>query len=180
MTTVDLRPQAPHTAGHKRRIKPSVIVSVLILSIAAVIVVAPIVWALSTSLRTPATSFNLPPCWIPTHPRWSNYKSVFDQIPLGTFILNSVVVTGSIVLLQLITSTMSGYAFAMVRFRGSKALFALILATMMVPLQNHHHPGIPAHQISRTQRQPRSADPARRRQRVRHVSDAAILPADAT
>jgi multiple sugar transport system permease protein len=135
MTTVDLRPQAPHTAGHKRRIKPSVIVSVLILSIAAVIVVAPIVWALSTSLRTPATSFNLPPSWIPTHPRWSNYKSVFDQIPLGTFILNSVVVTGSIVLLQLITSTMSGYAFAMVRFRGSKALFALILATMMVPLQ---------------------------------------------
>ena len=109
--------------------------SVLVLTIAAVLVVAPIAWAVSTSLRTPATSFDLPPHWIPTHPVWSNYRAAFDKVPLATFILNSVVVTGLIVAGQLITSTMSGYAFAMVRFRGQKALFAIILATMMVPLQ---------------------------------------------
>jgi multiple sugar transport system permease protein len=44
-------------------------------------------------------------------------------------------VTGLIVVGQLITSTMSGYAFAMVRFRGNKALFGIILATLMVPIQ---------------------------------------------
>ena len=109
--------------------------SVLVLTIAAVLVVAPIAWAVSTSLRTPATSFDVPPHWIPTHPVWSNYSAAFDKVPLATFILNSVVVTGLIVAGQLITSTMSGYAFAMVRFRGQKALFAIILATMMVPLQ---------------------------------------------
>ena len=116
-------------------IKVRTLVSVLILGVAAVLVVSPVVWALSASLRTPATSFDLPPKWLLTHPVWSNYTAVFDKVPLATFIVNSVVVTGLIVLGQLITSTMSGYAFAMVRFRGQKALFAIILATMMVPLQ---------------------------------------------
>jgi multiple sugar transport system permease protein len=133
MTAVLDRPTA---ASHRRR-RPRItsLLSVTILTVAAVLVVAPLVWALATSLRTPATSFDQPPQWIPTHPTWSNYKAVFQQVPLGTFFLNSTLVTGLIVAGQLITSTMSGYAFAMVRFRGNKALFAIILATMMVPLQ---------------------------------------------
>ena len=115
--------------------KVRTLVSVLVLCVAAVLVVAPIVWALSTSLRTPANSFDLPPKWLPTDPVWANYTAVFDKVPLAGFIVNSVVVTGLIVVGQLITSTMSGYAFAMVRFRGQKTLFAIILATMMVPMQ---------------------------------------------
>ncbi|HKT00417.1 MAG TPA: carbohydrate ABC transporter permease [Rugosimonospora sp.] len=118
-----------------RRIRVTTVAGFLVLIAAAVLVVAPIVWALSTSLRTPATSFDQPPHWIPTHPVWSNYRAVFAKAPLATFILNSLVVTGLIVAGQLVTSTMSGYAFAMVRFRGQKTLFAIILATMMVPMQ---------------------------------------------
>jgi len=120
---------------HRRRVRLTAIAGVLVLIIAAVLVMAPIVWALSTSLRTSATSFDQPPHWIPTDPVWSNYTAVFDKAPLATFIINSLIVTGLIVAGQLITSTMSGYAFAMVRFRGQKALFATILATMMVPMQ---------------------------------------------
>ena len=137
MTAVLDRPTA---ASHKRRrlrLLPRItsLLSVTVLTVAAVLLVAPLLWALSTSLRTPATSFDQPPHWIPTHPVWSNYQAVFQKVPLGTFFLNSTLVTGLIVAGQLITSTMSGYAFAMVRFRGNKALFAVILATMMVPLQ---------------------------------------------
>ena len=137
MTAVLDRPTA---ASHKRRrlrLLPRItsLLSVTVLTVAAVLIVAPLLWALSTSLRTPATSFDQPPHWIPTHPVWSNYQAVFQKVPLGTFFLNSTLVTGLIVAGQLITSTMSGYAFAMVRFRGNKALFAVILATMMVPLQ---------------------------------------------
>jgi multiple sugar transport system permease protein len=106
----------------------------LLVVIAAAFVV-PILWAVSTSLRTPATSFDNPPQWIPQNPVWSNYTAVFEQVPLGTFFLNSVIVTGLIVILQLITSTMSGYAFALVRFRGKGAVFAMVLATLMVPAQ---------------------------------------------
>lgn len=108
---------------------------VIALLIAALVVVLPILWAVSTSLRTPATSFNEPPAWIPLHPVWHNYSAVLKSVPLPTFIENSVVVTGLIVGFQLITSTMSGYAFAMVNFRGRNALFAIILATLMVPAQ---------------------------------------------
>jgi multiple sugar transport system permease protein len=119
----------------RRRVRIGRLLSLTVLTFAAVLVVAPLLWALATSLRTPATSFDNPPQWIPTHPIFSNYQAVFDKVPLTGFFLNSVVVTGLIVAGQLITSTMSGYAFAMVRFRGNKALFAVILATMMVPIQ---------------------------------------------
>jgi multiple sugar transport system permease protein len=137
MTTVDLsRPTGgvPGVRG-KRRFRLGPVVSVLVLTVAALLVIAPIWWALSTSLRTPATSYNEPPHWIPTNPDWSNYRAVFQQVPMWQFIGNSVFVTGLIVVGQIITSTMSGYAFAMVRFRGRGPLFAVILATMMVPLQ---------------------------------------------
>ena len=143
MTTTENRPAAspatpapaPKAPRTRWRFRPGPIVSVLVLTIAAVIVAAPIVWTLSTSLRTPATSFDQPPHWIPFHPVWSNYSAVFDEVPMWQFIWNSVLITGLIVIAQIITSTMSGYAFAMVRFRGRGPLFGLILATMMVPVQ---------------------------------------------
>jgi multiple sugar transport system permease protein len=107
----------------------------LLLIVIAAVFVLPILWTVSTSLRVPAQSFDNPPQWIPLSPIWSNYSAVFEQVPLATFFLNSVLVTGAIVVLQLITSTMSGYAFALVRFRGKGAVFAMVLATMMVPAQ---------------------------------------------
>ncbi|MEA5457384.1 carbohydrate ABC transporter permease [Sinomonas sp. JGH33] len=106
-----------------------------LLAVIAAGFVLPILWTVSTSLRTPAESFSNPPQWIPLAPVWENYTAVFEQVPLATFFLNSVIVTGAIVALQLITSTMSGYAFALVRFRGKGAVFAMVLATMMVPAQ---------------------------------------------
>jgi multiple sugar transport system permease protein len=108
---------------------------VVMLIVAAAIVLAPLLWMVSTSLRTPATSFTNPPQWLPLDPIWANYRAVFDRIPLAAFFVNSVLVTGLIIGGQLVTCTLSGYAFAVVRFRGKNALFGLILATMMVPLQ---------------------------------------------
>lgn len=110
-------------------------VGLVLLIIIAALFVLPILWAVSTSLRLPAQSFSNPPQWLPLEPVWSNYTAVFEQVPLATFFLNSVVVTGLIVILQLITSTMSGYAFALVKFKGRGAIFAVVLATMMVPTQ---------------------------------------------
>jgi multiple sugar transport system permease protein len=107
----------------------------VILIAAAVLSLAPLVWTLSTSLRTPAEAFTNPAAWFPLHPDWSNYSAVFEEIPLLTFFVNSVIVTGLIVAGQTITCMMSGYAFAMIRFPGRGKIFMLFLATMMVPLQ---------------------------------------------
>ena len=110
-------------------------VEVVLLSAVAILVVAPIYWALVTSLRTPAQSFTNPPDWIPTHPMWSNYSAVFNNVPFWDFLGNSFLVTGCIVIGQMATCCLSGYAFARLQFRGREPLFWAVLATMMVPIQ---------------------------------------------
>lgn len=111
------------------------LLAILALSVVSLLTLAPLGWTIATSLRTPIESFTVPPEWIPRSPQWSNYRDVFDEIPYMRYLINSIVVTGSIVVGQLITSALGGYAFARLRFPGKNVLFWLILATLMVPLQ---------------------------------------------
>jgi len=110
-------------------------VEIILLSALALLVVSPIYWTIVTSLRTPAQSFSNPPDWIPTHPLWSNYPAVFGSVPFWSFLLNSFLVTGCIVIGQMVTCCLSGYAFARLKFRGRELMFWGVLATMMVPIQ---------------------------------------------
>lgn len=105
------------------------------LVLASIIILAPVVWAVATSLRTPSESFTLPPQWIPIHPHWSNYGNVFSQIPYGQYVLNSLIVCVGVVAGQLFTAALAGYAFARLPFPGKGLFFWLILATLMIPLQ---------------------------------------------
>lgn len=111
------------------------IIGIVVLVLAAMVALGPLLWTVTTSLRTPAEAFSNPPQWIPLHPDFSNYSAVFDRIPIGRFFFNSVIVTGLIVIGQTITCTLSGYAFAMIDFPGRSVIFGIFLATMMVPLQ---------------------------------------------
>ncbi|MFI1352706.1 carbohydrate ABC transporter permease [Streptomyces sp. NPDC020898] len=105
------------------------------LALCALLTLGPVIWTVSTSLRTPAESFDLPPKIIPTDPTIEAYRGVFDQIDVWLYALNSTLVTALIAAGQMITAGLAGYAFARLEFRFKKALFALVLATMMVPLQ---------------------------------------------
>jgi multiple sugar transport system permease protein len=107
----------------------------VVLVLAAMVAFGPLLWTLTTSLRTPAAAFQNPPQWLPIPADFSNYAAVFNQIPIGQFFVNSVIVTGLIVVGQTVTCLLSGYAFAMIRFPGRTAIFGSFLATMMVPLQ---------------------------------------------
>lgn len=122
------------TGGRTRRGAGRTI-EIILLSAFALLVISPIYWTLVTSLRTPAQSFTNPPAWIPTHPLWSNYGNVFKNVPFWDFLLNSFLVTGCIVIGQMVTSCLAGYAFARLKFRGREPLFWAVLATMMVPIQ---------------------------------------------
>ncbi|MFO7631017.1 MAG: carbohydrate ABC transporter permease [Caldilinea sp.] len=110
-------------------------VVMLVTACFALIVVAPFAWTFSTSLRLPMESFSVPPQWIVLNPDWSNYVRVFDQIPFFRQILNSFLVTMAVVIGQLFTASLAGYAFARLEFPGRNILFWLIMATMMIPLQ---------------------------------------------
>jgi len=80
-----------------------------------------------------------PPSLWPFHPQWGNYFShggaAGSGTPLTRYLVNSVVVSVIITLGQLVTSVLAAYAFAFLRFPGRNVLFALFLATMMVPLE---------------------------------------------
>jgi multiple sugar transport system permease protein len=109
--------------------------SMAFMIIIAILTLMPFLWVVSTSLRTPAQSFTLPPKWIPVDMAWSNYSQVFDEIPFWRQIGNSFLITLSVVAGQLITASLAGYAFARLRFPGRNILFWIVLATLMIPGQ---------------------------------------------
>lgn len=138
-TTQTLRPRATSTVDPtpttRRRIDWGMTGRIVILAIAAVFTIGPVLWTLSTSLRLPSESFNLPPSFIPWNPDFTSYAQVFKQLNMGLLVLNSALVTGLVALGQMASAALAGYAFAQLEFKGKSALFSVILATMMVPLQ---------------------------------------------
>lgn len=97
--------------------------------------IMPIIWVVSTSLRTPAESFTVPPEWLPEDLYFGNYLQVFDEIPFVYQMGNSFFVTLSTVVGQLTTATLAGYTFARLYFPGRDMLFWVVLATLMIPYQ---------------------------------------------
>jgi multiple sugar transport system permease protein len=85
------------------------------------------------ALRSPADVFATPPRYWPSDPQWGVYARVFQELPMGRWFLNSVVVTVTITALQVATSTMAGYALAKYRFRGNGAIFRLVVGAQMFP-----------------------------------------------
>jgi multiple sugar transport system permease protein len=114
---------------------PSTAVRMVVLLVAAALTLGPVIWTLSTSLRSPAESFTLPPQFIPTDPDFTPYAEVFQQIDMALLVLNSALVTALITIGQMLSAALAGYAFARLRFRGREKWFSLVLATMMVPVQ---------------------------------------------
>lgn len=127
--------EPPATRTPRRLPSASTVGRYAALAVAAALTLGPVLWTLSTSLRTPSESFNLPPSFLPINPDVTAYQEVFKQINVGLLVLNSALVTGLIALGQMASATLAGYAFARLDFRGKNAIFSLVLATMMVPVQ---------------------------------------------
>jgi multiple sugar transport system permease protein len=118
-----------------RNLTPSTLALHALLIGGSVIMLLPFAWMLSTSLKLPPDIFTYPPVWIPSPIAWQNYPKTVAAMPFGRFYLNSLFVTTSVTLLQLLTSSLAAFAFARMRFPGRNALFLLYLATLMIPFQ---------------------------------------------
>ncbi|MCH3920052.1 MAG: hypothetical protein LKE39_06210 [Sphaerochaeta sp.] len=105
----------------KTRILHVIVYILLILCTA--LMVLPFLWMLSASLKLDKDVFTFPIQWIPKHPRWQNYKDIWTEIPLLTFVKNTVKLTLIVTLLQLFTSSFAAYAFSKLQFKGRNALF---------------------------------------------------------
>ncbi len=99
------------------------------------VLIVPLLWMVVTSLQTQGEANRFPPVLVPHDPRIANYADAWHTAPFGTFFLNSTVVALVVVVSNLVVCSLAGYAFARVRFLGSKALFLVLMATLMVPFQ---------------------------------------------
>lgn len=96
----------------------------------------PFIWLLSTSLKGAGENiFAYPPTIIPKDFTLANYVGVWHKVDLMRYFINSMIVAGGTVLLNLILSSLAGYPLARMEFKGKKIAFFSTLATIMVPFQ---------------------------------------------
>nr|ACF98183.1 putative sugar ABC transporter permease [uncultured bacterium 1114] len=99
----------------------------------AVLMLSPLLWALSSSLKGPADIFRFPPEWLPRDWDFTSYTEVWELVPLGRWMWNTVVITVLGTIGNVASSTLVGYGFARFRFPFRETLFVLVLSTMMLP-----------------------------------------------
>lgn len=105
----------------------------IILAAGAITMIVPFVWSVLTSLKSPGNLFNHPPFWIQFPPDFSAYIEIWNRVPLLLYAANTLKVALIVSIGQLLTSSLAGYAFAKLKFRGRDKLFVFYLATMMIP-----------------------------------------------
>ncbi len=125
-----LAPRSPKT---RRRLAALAINCLLILG--AVFTLLPLLWMISASLMPAGEALALPLRWLPSRPTLEHYTALFQRLHLGRSFLNSLSLSLAITAVSLFCNAAAGYAFAKLRFKGRDRLFALLLATLVVPPQ---------------------------------------------
>ncbi|OBZ12146.1 MULTISPECIES: carbohydrate ABC transporter permease [Bacillales] len=105
----------------------------LILCIGSIVMLAPFVWTISTSLKDQRNVFEIPPKWIPDPATFKNYATAWNDSPLLSGFMNSMIIVVFVLVIGLFVSTMAAYAFAKIDFPFKDAIFLSLLGTMMIP-----------------------------------------------
>jgi multiple sugar transport system permease protein len=129
------RPQRPRAASATRLALHTLVHAILALG--AIIMILPMVWMLSTSLKPPSEIAKWPPHLVPQGATLANYTGIFTAAPFGRFFLNSTGLSLAATLSVWATSLVAGAIFAKYRFPGRGLLFMLILATAIVPFESY-------------------------------------------
>ncbi|HKV44845.1 MAG TPA: carbohydrate ABC transporter permease [bacterium] len=97
------------------------------------IVLFPLLYAVATSLKTPAEVNQYPPSLWPRAFDVGNYADALRAAPIARFLLNSVIQSGAVTVGELVTAALAAFAFSYIEFPGRQALFFLFLSTLMIP-----------------------------------------------
>jgi multiple sugar transport system permease protein len=106
---------------------------VIPLSLAALVMLVPFAFMVSTSLKLPSEIYEVPFRWVPRHPTLANYVHAVSQVRLARGTLNTLTIAVPSTLGGLVTASLAGFAFAKLRFRRRDTLFAALMTTMMLP-----------------------------------------------
>jgi len=119
---------------NKKKVSISKIITYILLSIWALIVLFPFYWMILTSFKTYG-SYNSEavPSFITLNPTLENYVNAFTSVPLTKYFVNTLIFTVITTLLMLIVIVFSAYAFARLHFKGKNIVFTILLSLMMIP-----------------------------------------------
>ena len=115
----------------KRRTKTGV--RLVINIVMAFIILLPLLYALSIAFMPSGELFTMELNLLPKNPTFKNFRDALVNVPLLRFIFNSFLMASCITLGQIITCSLAAFAFSFLDFKGKGVLFAVVMATMMVP-----------------------------------------------
>lgn len=113
----------------KYEITPFLVVSYIVMFIFAIVTLAPLIWLIRTALVPSSDALQLFKLSAPT---LDNIKSILNAAPFGQYYINTIIMVAAVLLVQFISITLAGYAFARIDFYGKNFLFMLFLTQMMV------------------------------------------------
>lgn len=122
--------RSPH-----RRIKAGLVVRYVLAIIITVIMVFPLFWMLSTSLKTEQQVMSSKLVFWPTTPQWDNFSYPFQKVPFLRYMLNTALVTVMQMSSELLLGILAAYGFSKGKFHGKHFLFIVVLGAMMIPIQ---------------------------------------------
>lgn len=132
--TAPLTASAAVSAGPRRHpLHTSLLYLAMVLI--AIAMVFPFFLMVTTSLKSQGESFRFPPTMLPETWHWANYRELFELMPMGHFLFNSVKLTVLNVVGVLLSSSMAAFALGCLQFPGRRPLFGATLATLMIPYQ---------------------------------------------
>jgi multiple sugar transport system permease protein len=105
----------------------------LFLIISSIVMIFPLLWMISTSLKSLQEIATYPLIWFPDTLRWENYTEALTFQPFGLYAKNTVIIAVFYILGNVLSATLVGYGFARLRFPGRNTLFVILLSTMMMP-----------------------------------------------
>ena len=107
-----------------------------LLGVIAIVMLIPLMWLISTSLKSPTEDiFQFPPQLFPSQPTFQNFVTVWNANPFGRYLFNSTLVAVLTVGLNLLFCALAAYPLARLNFRGREVFFTLIVTTIMIPFQ---------------------------------------------
>ena len=130
---IDLRKEKRDYASVYANIKK--VLNYMMIIIVCLIFIGPFAWMFLTSFKSLGETLLFPPTIIPKEWHPENYIIAWQSGPFLRYLLNSVIVTVSIIVLQCLTIIPAAYAFARYEFKGKNFLFFIVMLTMMIPAQ---------------------------------------------
>ena len=115
----------------RKRISQTIVTIILILG--SLLILSPVWWMFATSVKSMGEIMQFPPTFIPKEWHFKNYIETWKAAPFTRYLFNTLLITLCVVIGNVLSNSFIAYGFAKIRFKGRNVLFAVVLATMMIP-----------------------------------------------